>query len=1457
MSWQHICHDGASYQHIKCTAKKHILSARQFVVLSHEYQQICHIFKTKGSLIKTKGLLLNNQAGKWIVTALFFLSLALSAVFAMVRTRQVDQNMRNDLLAKTHLLAETIDARNILQADANEIDPTTPRYLRLQQQLTAAKSTIPQAVHIYIMGENADGNVHLLMSTKTKQPDRQVLPGQLYEPITDKHLQVFETRSANVISPIDKAVGHHISALIPIAHHMPQNDNFILGVDVQDEDWKRQIRMLAGVPALCLLLTLWAILIVSILLIRKRNTHGAKWQKYIESGIVCVLGLVITFLSAWLMHERSQRIQNNAFQNLATSETAAFAEFLDSLENIELAGLAKLYKTNDSITESQFKRFTEYLTRNPSVDVWAWLESVPRDERQIFEQTMRESGYPEFSLWAQDEQGNRLPAPLRDQHYVLQYLSPMRGEQTTLGFDLASEKTRKEAIQEAVRTSLPTATDPIQLILSSHDKNVTSMLLFRPVFSTDASRELIGLAVAALRLDDALTPLQSDDTIAIHLCLADHDGTIDPLYPASDSRHDTVHENRFSRPIFAFGRTFIASASPEEIFLKDYPAYGGLNTATIGTIITLLFTLFAIMIQQRSQTLKKLVKERTNELQHDIEKRKKLEIKLQAQNTILRTEQAVSPDAILVVNEKDIIISCNQQFCDLCNVPSSELLQHASKDALPRILNKLHDPDMFVKKIQQLNASRTIEEHEEIHRKDGMILERFSYPIITEDGNYHGRIWYYRDITDQKRQEQYSEMSRCILEILNSPMPFEEAIHLVLAEFNKQIEMDAIGIRLQQNGDFPFYAQIGFDVEYLQAENSLIERDKCNNVCRNPDGTHSLECTCGLVLSGKTDPKNPLFTERGSAWTNNAAEIENLPAVQDPRVNPRNTCIKWGYTSVALIPIKEANKIVGLLQLCDQEQNRFTPFIIETLENICIHIGAALMRKRVEQELASNEARLKVLFSESPVSIMVHDIETSDPIDANKTAWLSYGYESFEEMKEGKIWTDPPYSQKEAQQCMQQVLKNGEQKFEWMSVRKDGSIFWELVCLRVITINGVERILATSTDITAQKEAEADREKLQQQLSQAQKLESIGRLAGGVAHDFNNMLQAILGNTELLLEDTNPDQEIYAELQEIRQCAKRSSELTNQLLTFARKQTIAPKRMDINETLQNTLKMIQRLIGENISLSWIPGNHLPLVLFDSVQMNQILVNLCINARDAIDKDGKITIHTASVTLTESDIGDFEDTQPGKFVLLSVEDNGHGMDKDTLDQAFEPFFTTKPSGQGTGLGLPSVYGAVRQNKGIIKIDSEPNKGTRVHIFIPAIQSKDREADQQQASIRKGSGNVLLVEDDKTILTLATRLLNKLGYTVIPAHGPTEAVNLANAAQNHIDLLMTDIIMPDMNGRELANKLQNAFPYLKVLFMSGYTDEIISDQGILDAGTAFLQKPFSLQELSEALNAAMQQ
>ena len=521
-------------------------------------------------------------------------------------------------------------------------------------------------------------------------------------------------------------------------------------------------------------------------------------------------------------------------------------------------------------------------------------------------------------------------------------------------------------------------------------------------------------------------------------------------------------------------------------------------------------------------------------------------------------------------------------------------------------------------------------------------------------------------------------------------------------------------------------------------------------------------------------------------------------------------------------------------------------------------LGLLVIQSRRRDQFAERrqaEAKLRKLslaVEQSPASIMITD-SNGDIEYVNPAFYRVTGYTAEDIVEKNLRDLKTSMTTDEEYQLLWETIAGGKTwQGEFSSKRKSGELVWVSACIApVYDDNGIiMHYVAIEEDITARKHEEKEKAKLEGQLQQAQKIESIGRLAGGVAHDFNNMLTVILGHANLALMKMDKTHPLYVSMEEIRKAAERSADLTRQLLAFARKQTIAPKVLDLNVTVAGVLSMLQRLIGEGIRLTWRPAVNLWPVKVDPSQIDQILANLCVNARDAIADVGKITIETENRILDSNYCSAHPGARPGEYVRLSISDDGSGMDKEILAQIFEPFFTTKVAGEGTGLGLAMVYGVVKQNDGFINVYSEPGMGTTFTVYLPKFEGEVGQTRPEGVfePVLRGQETILLVEDETAILKIATIMLEDLGYTVIATNAPSDAIRLVAEHIGEIHLLLTDVVMPEMNGLDLAKELLSLHPQMKCLFMSGYTSNVIAHHGVLNEGVKFIQKPFTLKDLA---------
>jgi len=509
--------------------------------------------------------------------------------------------------------------------------------------------------------------------------------------------------------------------------------------------------------------------------------------------------------------------------------------------------------------------------------------------------------------------------------------------------------------------------------------------------------------------------------------------------------------------------------------------------------------------------------------------------------------------------------------------------------------------------------------------------------------------------------------------------------------------------------------------------------------------------------------------------------------------------------------------------------------------------------EKSKEDLRKSEERYRAYFEENIAGAYISSPQ-GQLITCNREYLRIFGFADKRQARDTDL-TDIYNIKEDREKFLEALLKNRQVTgYETTFKRTDGTLVHLIENAAAVfdEKGNLKHIRGFLLDVT-------EKRSLESQLIQTQKMESIGRLAGGVAHDFNNMLNVILGHTDLALDKVDITAPLYNNLKQIRKAASHSADITKQLLGFARKQTISPRALDLNQTIEATLKMLRRLIGEDIDLLWQPAPTLWPVKIDPSQVDQILANLCVNAGDAIAERGKITIETGMKTFDKAYCADHAGFVPGDFVLLAVSDNGCGMDQVTLANLFEPFYTTKGVGKGTGLGLSTVYGIVKQNNGFINVYTEPEKGTTFHIYLPRHGDKTaRVPEKTSAYLPTGKGEtILIVEDEDAILELLQTMLLQLGYTVLAESSPGRALDLARDHDGRIHLLITDVVMPEMNGRELAGQLTAIYPKIKLLFMSGYTANVIAHQGVLDKGVHFIQKPFSMQDIAAQVHASLRQ
>jgi PAS domain S-box-containing protein len=828
---------------------------------------------------------------------------------------------------------------------------------------------------------------------------------------------------------------------------------------------------------------------------------------------------------------------------------------------------------------------------------------------------------------------------------------------------------------------------------------------------------------------------------------------------------------------------------------------------------------------------------------------------LHASQELLRAVIDNIPDAIYVKDAEGRKVLANR--ADVIYVGANDeaaVLGKTDLELLPTELATRTDAD---DRGVILTGTSVIETEERGTSADGRLTWGLTskIPLRDSEGHVTGLVGISRDITRRKIDEERAALSRDVLECLNRYDGEQDAIGEILQLVKDSTGIEAVGIRLRDGEDFPYYQTNGFGSAFVDAERSLCARDETGSLLRDAAGQVVLKCMCGNTVCGRTEPTLSYFTEGGSFWTNGISDLLAITSVERQQRDRWDRCAREGFESMALIPLRIQSEIIGLLQLNDRRQGQFTAESVQFFEGLGASIGVAFSRMRTTVALRQSEERYRTILETALDGTWLVDANMR-LLEVNEAYCRMSGY-SREELLSMRVSDLEAAETADATlNYMRETMLRGWGRFESRHVRKDGSHIDVELGVRYSSADG-GRAIAFVRDITDRKQAEAERVRLDEQLRQSQKMEAVGQLAGGVAHDLNNMLGVINGYAEITLQGLQPSDQLYADIGEIRKAGDRSAQLTRQLLAFARRQAIAPRVLDLNIALEGMLGMLRRLVGENITLVWKPGARLWTVKIDPGQVDQILANLVVNARDAITGVGTVTIETENGELDDAYCRSHVGSAPGPYVSIAVTDDGCGMGEEILKHIFEPFFTTKPVGQGTGLGLATVYGITKQNCGNIYVYSEPGQGTTFRIYLPRYEAEGRTTavDAELAQAPRGTETVLVVEDEASLLQLCRRVLEQLGYSVLTAGTPHDGLRLAAEHQGEIDLLLTDVVMPGMGGRQLQEILAATSPEVRHLFMSGYAAGALTQQGVQDGDPNLLQKPFTRMQIARRVREAL--
>jgi len=673
-----------------------------------------------------------------------------------------------------------------------------------------------------------------------------------------------------------------------------------------------------------------------------------------------------------------------------------------------------------------------------------------------------------------------------------------------------------------------------------------------------------------------------------------------------------------------------------------------------------------------------------------------------------------------------------------------------------------------------------------------------------QDPNVQGILLSYQDITEFERMEAQRMVLSNVVHALNETSNLDDLLHQIHGALKKVVYAENFFVALHdpqtEMFHFPFFVD-QFDPP-------------------PPPQKVARTCMAYIFRSGKSCLIPQLEFDRLAA----EGEVELVGSASPAWLG---------------VPLKTPHATIGVLVVQHyQNESAYDQRDFEFLDSAGAHIALAIERVRAEESIRKSESMFRLLFSHTPLPMWVFDTETLQFLQVNEATTKTYGFsdEEFRAMTVRDVRPDSDAPSFAAH--VEEWKQDGRHQGQWQHKRKDGKCFEVDVISHKLEYAGRSVRLVVAQDVS-------ERLLLEGQLRQAQKMEAIGRLAGGVAHDFNNLLMVIKGHTELLLNVLPPADHVTRKVEQIDRSADRAAALTRQLLAFSRMQVLQPRAMNLNSVVQEMANLIPRLIGEDIELVVRSSADLGTIRADASQMEQIIMNLAVNSRDAMPKGGRFTIETSNVELDNLYRAAHPIVQPGKYVLLAVSDTGTGMDAETQAHIFEPFFTTKEQGKGTGLGLATVYGVVKQSGGFIWVYSELGRGTTFKIYLPRVDGPAASIPVVHipSSLARGTETVLLAEDEQDVREVAREFLESAGYTVLEAAGGAEALEVSAAHAGPIDLLITDMVMPGISGQELARKMRALREGIRVIYMSGYSEHAAGEAAKCDAAAMVLTKPFS--------------
>jgi len=1418
------------------------------------------------------------------------------ALFTWWIADRADHDLREELLRQTKLVAGAVNLEHIRALTGTEADLESPDYLRLKEQLAAMRTANPQCRFIYLMGRKKDGTVFFFADSEPADSKDYSPPGQIYQEAPDGYRRVFDTRAASVEGPVSDRWGTWVSALVPLTDSRTGNFIAMLGMDIDARDWKWSVVSRSALPvglSLVLMIGLQTALFAAG---RVSASPKPVLRRMLPFLSVMILAL---FVGAGLLLRQQHHAR--LVGRTALESSAVAQSFKNSLEQ-QARGLvmaAQIIALDARVREALSAKDTERLLtdwqglfetlhRQLSLSHFYFFDTNRFCLLRVHKPEMRGDKIRRFT--AMEAERTRKPAwgielgPLGT--FTLRMVQPVFDGERLVGY-IELGKEIEDVLQGLhTQTRLQIAVSIKKEAIQRETWEAGMRMLGREADWERLHHSVIIYASQG-HMPDLFAQLADHGPSGSHVHVATDqevaDGsrewraTISPLSDASGKElGDLIVMNDITAIKAAFNREMTLGGSVGAVLMA---ALFGL------TFVMLRRTDAGIRTQQakflESEAKYRQLIENTHDIIYSMTSEGLFTYVSQMWTTILGHQVAdveghsftefVHPDDVpdCYAFLQKVITSRQRQQGVAYRVrhKNSEWRWHTSS-ANP-IVNKENIIIGFNGIARDITDLKLAEDRLKASEANFRTFFESMQDMIVV-GTSEGRVLYANDALKTKLGYSLEELDALGILSVHPADRRGEAGEIFAAMFRGERNACPLPVQSKDGALIPVETRVFFGkwngidcvfgiIKDLTAEQEAQQRFEQlfrNNPAlmvlsslpdrRFTDVNDSFLETLGYdreAVIGKTAAELGLFPNPGQQ-KEVAERLQAVGRIKDFEldVRARDGSIRTGLFSGEVV--------------VSQAQQHFLTVMIDITE-----------RKRVERALRESEEKYRLIAENMADQISLMDMNmrftyiSPSIIDfCGCTVEEAIGNTLEKVLTPASLQLSLTLFEKEMQ--LEASGKADPYRtiiLELEVYKKDGSIIWVEARLSFIRDKDHKpvAILIVSRDITARKRMEDEKDKLQEQLLQSQKMEAIGQLAGGVAHDFNNMLNIILGYTQIALIKLEPSSPINTNLQEIMKAAQRSADLVHQLLAFARKQTIAPKTLDLNDTVSGMLNMLRRLIGEQIDLLWMPAANLWPVRMDATQVDQILANLAVNARDSISGVGKITIETGKSEFDEAYCAQYADFVAGQYVMLAVSDNGSGMDKDTADKIFEPFFTTKEVGKGTGMGLATVYGIVKQNNGFINVYSEPGKGTTFRIYLPRLNEEKIEPPDQiaHAGSMTGTETILLVEDEDVLLKLGKFMLEELGYNVMAACTPEEAISLVKEHTRDIHLVMTDVVMPEMSGRDLQKRLDAVRPGMKYLFMSGYPANVIARHGVLDEGIHFLQKPFQMEAVAAKVRKAI--